>query len=99
MVQCLERNRHDEAVCSTFSVNVEARMNQKDQYRPHTDDDPEPAHPSSTSEMAGAGFPAPGTDDDPLILWMLSLTPTRRLEAAQGFAESVWALRHGRLPH
>jgi len=35
-------------------------------------------------------------DDDALILWMLSLTPTQRLEAAQGFADSVQALRDGR---
>jgi hypothetical protein len=42
----------------------------------------------------------PGTvgdsDDDALILWMLSLTPTRRLEVAQGFVDSVLALRNGR---
>ena len=36
------------------------------------------------------------TDDDALILWMLSLTPTQRLEAAQGFVDSVMALRNGR---
>lgn len=36
------------------------------------------------------------TDDDALILWMLSLTPTKRLEAAQGFVDSVLALRNGR---
>jgi len=35
----------------------------------------------------------PEKDDDSLILWMLSLTPTERLEAAQGFAESIEALR------
>jgi hypothetical protein len=34
-------------------------------------------------------------DDDALIFWMLSLTPTQRLEVAQGFAESVVALRNG----
>jgi hypothetical protein len=44
--------------------------------------------------------PAPqaAEDDDPLILWMLSLTPTRRLEVAQGFVDSVQALRNGRRP-
>lgn len=33
------------------------------------------------------------TDDDSLILWMLSLTPTERLKVAQGFVDSVAALR------
>jgi hypothetical protein len=33
--------------------------------------------------------------DDALILWMLSLTPTQRLEVAQGFIDSVQALRDG----
>ena len=36
------------------------------------------------------------TDDDALILWFLSLTPTQRLEVAQGFVDSVQALRKGR---
>ena len=36
------------------------------------------------------------TDDDSLILWMLSLTPTGRLEMAQGFVDSVIVLRNGR---
>jgi hypothetical protein len=44
------------------------------------------AHPGATAE----------SDDDALILWMLSLTPTQRLEAAQGFVDSVLALRNGR---
>jgi hypothetical protein len=35
-------------------------------------------------------------DDDALILWMLSLTPTQRLEVAQGFVDSVFAIRNGR---
>ena len=34
-------------------------------------------------------------DDDHVILWMLSLTPTQRLEAAQGFVDSVLMLRNG----
>jgi hypothetical protein len=43
-------------------------------------------------------FPDPPEgDDDALILWMLSLTPTQRLEVAQGFVDSVQALRSGRL--
>lgn len=34
-------------------------------------------------------------EDDGLILWMLSLTPAQRLEVAQGFVDSVQALRNG----
>ncbi|HEX2224015.1 MAG TPA: hypothetical protein VHN15_07400 [Thermoanaerobaculia bacterium] len=38
----------------------------------------------------------PGSgEDDALILWMLSLTPTQRLEVAQGFVDSIQALRDG----
>jgi hypothetical protein len=36
-----------------------------------------------------------GEPDDALILWMLSLTPTQRLEVAQGFIDSIQALRGG----
>jgi len=39
--------------------------------------------------------PGPGEDDDPLILWMLSLTPTQRLGVAQDFVDSILALRRG----
>jgi len=40
--------------------------------------------------------PPPGEgDDDSLILWMLSLSPTQRLGVAQGFVDSVRILRHG----
>lgn len=35
-------------------------------------------------------------EDDGLILWMLSLTPTQRLEMAQGFVDGIVALRNGR---
>lgn len=42
------------------------------------------------SEVSDSGV------DLTLIRWMLSLTPTERLEALQGFADSVWALRDGR---
>lgn len=34
-------------------------------------------------------------DDDPLILWFLSLTLTQRLEMAQGFVDSVRMLKNG----
>jgi hypothetical protein len=37
-----------------------------------------------------------GTDDDSVILWMLSLSATRRLEVAQGFVDSVAVLRNAR---
>lgn len=37
------------------------------------------------------------TDDDSLILWMRSLTPIQRLEVAQGFVDSVMALRDASL--
>jgi hypothetical protein len=33
--------------------------------------------------------------DDALIRWMLSLTPTQRLEVAQGFIDSIQVLRDG----
>ncbi len=36
------------------------------------------------------------TNDDSLIFWMLSLSPTRRLAMAQGFVDSVMTLRNGR---
>jgi hypothetical protein len=40
----------------------------------------------------------PGTidHDDSLILWMLELSPTKRLAVAQGFVDSVRVLRSGR---
>lgn len=45
-------------------------------------------------------IPVPETSpegvDLSLIRWMLSLTPTQRLETLQGFIDSVEALRHGR---
>ena len=51
-------------------------------------DDLQPVTPDDSSRSAE-------TDDDALILWMLSLTPTQRLETAQGFVDSVLALRNG----
>lgn len=49
--------------------------------------------------MEPSPAPAVPSDDEALILWMLSLTPTQRLEVAQGFVDSVLALRNGRLTH
>jgi len=40
--------------------------------------------------------PSDSTENDGLILWMLSLTPTQRLEVAQGFVDSIQVLRNGR---
>lgn len=53
-------------------------------------DDLEPVAPENDPSASAE------TDDDALILWMLSLTPTQRLEVAQGFVDSVMALRNGR---
>jgi hypothetical protein len=35
-------------------------------------------------------------DDDHVIFWMLSLTPTQRLAALQGFVDSFMALQNDR---
>jgi hypothetical protein len=53
---------------------------------------------SPTSPLArNSSLPEDGeTDDDLLIRWMLNLTPAQRLQRAQGFVNSVLALRHGR---
>jgi hypothetical protein len=55
----------------------------------------------ATPPGGSSGSPAdrgtsPAGDDDSLILWMLSLTPTQRLAVAQGFVDSIYALRNGR---
>jgi hypothetical protein len=34
-------------------------------------------------------------DDDHVIFWMLSLTPTERVEAAQNFVKGVLMIRNG----
>ena len=34
--------------------------------------------------------------DDRLILWMLELTPAKRLEALQSFVDGLVAIRHAR---
>jgi hypothetical protein len=59
--------------------------------------------PNAPEQVAGpdegeVGSPAQSTHDDALILWMLGLSPGDRLRVAQGFAESVLELRHGRKP-
>jgi hypothetical protein len=56
----------------------------------------DPEHPSAEEEPSDLWPSNPEEDDDYLILWMLSLTPTQRLEAAQGFVDSVVAIRNGR---
>ena len=60
----------------------------------------EPMSDTSRSERPSSEEEFPvrlgDSDDDALILWMLSLTPTQRLEVAQGFVDSVLALRNGR---
>ena len=57
-----------------------------------------PRSPESeeTSKPSSDPVPLVPSDDEALILWMLSLTPTQRLEVAQGFVDSVLALRNGR---
>jgi hypothetical protein len=54
-------------------------------------DPPRPPEPAETelSPPIGEG------EDDALILWMLSLSPSKRLEVAQGFVDSIQALRDG----
>lgn len=52
--------------------------------------------PGSETEAQRDDTSGPATDDDHLILWMLGLTSTERLNVAQGFVDSVFALRNGR---
>lgn len=47
------------------------------------------AVPESAEPPAGEG------DDDSLIVWFLSLTPTERVEVAQDFVDSARLLRDG----
>lgn len=49
------------------------------------------------SDPSAAAFSEDGVDLT-LIRWMLSLTPTERLQAAQDMVDTVWALREGREP-
>lgn len=51
---------------------------------------------SETSRADTPPAPPGSGPDDALILWMLSLTPTERLAAAQGFMDSTFALRNGK---
>lgn len=50
---------------------------------------------SPLADLAPLDPPLGEGDDDHVILWMLSLTPTQRLETAQGFVDSVVMLRNG----
>ncbi len=53
---------------------------------------------SEAPESILEGPVLPGSDDDDsLIRWMLSLSPARRLEVAQGFVDSILALRNARV--
>jgi hypothetical protein len=47
-------------------------------------------------EAFEVGDPASIDHDDRLILWMLELTPAKRLEALQNFVDGVMVLRHAR---
>lgn len=53
--------------------------------------DPAEADPNE----ADADPPLGEGEDDHLILWMLSLTPTQRVEVAQQFVDSVLMIRDG----
>ena len=63
----------------------------------NTNPSPEFLDTGEKAELAATSLPyeepAWETDDDPLILWMLSLSSTERLAAAQGFVDSVQAFR------
>lgn len=54
-----------------------------------------PASPEGGSPDAGQPFSEDGVDLT-LIRWMLGLTPTERLQAAQDMIDTAWALREGR---
>jgi hypothetical protein len=47
------------------------------------------------AEFAAPEYDSSGVDVT-LIRWMLNLTPAERLQALQGFVDSVWELRGGR---
>lgn len=50
---------------------------------------------AGTRPRAGEAEAADDRADPTLIRWMLGLTSEQRLEALQGFVNSVWELRHG----
>ena len=60
-------------------------------------------HPLDSARPVDAALPRtealePGVwegDDDHVIFWMLSLTPTQRVEVAQEFIDGVMMLRNG----
>lgn len=54
------------------------------------------AHPDREVSLEGGS--EDGVDES-LIRWMLSLTPTERLEWAQNLVDTVEALREGREPY
>jgi len=56
-----------------------------------------PVRPEVAVSSAVDGGADDGVDDT-LIHWMLSLTPTERLQWAQDMADTVEALREGREP-
>jgi hypothetical protein len=53
--------------------------------------EPDPSERTVEPQAASDGV------DDSQILWMLSLTPTERLEALQDFVDGALALRDGRV--
>jgi len=53
----------------------------------------EPDHLDTPEAVEQPLSPPDATDDDSLILWMLSLTPTERLRAAEGFLRSIRTIR------
>jgi hypothetical protein len=52
--------------------------------------------PESTPVPEELPTHSPDGVDLTLIRWMLSLTPAQRLDALQGFVDSVWKMRNGR---
>lgn len=83
---------------ASSSIRVEVEMDTPGMDRYHQ---PMPHEEDASSAQSSRSEPdesSPSLDAEPedaLILWMLSLTPTQRLEVAQGFVDSVQALRDG----
>lgn len=57
--------------------------------------DPGPEHSETEDEPTIEGAFAPDGVDLTLIRWMVDLTPTDRLQAAQDLIDTAWALRTG----